>query len=86
MTDATVAFTFSGWFSAQGYPDSQPPFDTSTGASQIRVEGFLGGSSNAAFTDTFEITSSWVQRSLSSTPVSMLLFSPLDGSGNTISG
>jgi hypothetical protein len=78
-TDAADAFTFTGWFSAQGYPD--PSFPGSIGASQILVQGFVGGSSTPAFETTFSISSAWLEESFNTTPVNKLLFSPLDGAG-----
>lgn len=64
-------FTFSGWFSSQGYPGF------GTGAAKVQVKGFIGVSTTPAFTTTFSVNSSWVQQSFT-TPVNKLLFSPLD--------
>jgi hypothetical protein len=74
-------FTFSGWF-ASGPNDVF--FSGATGAAQIEVQGFIGGSSTPAFTTTFSppTDGSWVQESFTGTAVNKLLFSPLDSNGN----
>ncbi|MHC1763737.1 MAG: hypothetical protein AB9869_05435 [Verrucomicrobiia bacterium] len=76
------AFTFSAWFSSHEYPGF------GSGADQIQVQGFIGGSATPEFTTVFSLpvdaseNAYWVQKSFTGSAVNKLLFSPLDSDGN----
>jgi hypothetical protein len=64
-------FTFSGYFSGQGYAGF------SSGAYQIEVQGFTGGSSTADFTQYLTLSATgWTELNLT-TAVNKVLLTPL---------
>lgn len=75
------AFTFSGFFTG-GYPGF------GGGPVQLRAQGFVGGSSTAAYDLYFTMptNNSWLQVNLTTTNVNKVLFSGADANGQPANG